>query len=107
MRQYRDYIGDEACHVIDVRRRNRYVDGAKTDVVETVYTILRDYEQIDVAVEDNGKMVSQEQVRNAADVGTPIVLNFHDLEIIIRGKSQWEIQATGRASQATVASNGK
>lgn len=103
MRQYRDYIGDEACHVIDVRRRNRYVDGAKTDIFETVYTILRDYEQIEVAVEDDGKIASQEQVRNAADAGTPIVLLFHNLEISVRSKSQWEIQASGRASQATIA----
>ncbi|MBD5133376.1 MAG: hypothetical protein HDT38_02715 [Clostridiales bacterium] len=107
MKQYRDYRGDEAHPVIDFRRRNRYVDGAKTDTMESVYTILRDYEQIDVAVEDNGKIISQQQVRNAADEGTPIMMNFHDLEITVRGKSPWEVQPTGRASQVTMPNNGK
>lgn len=107
IKQYRDYRGDEAHPVIDFRRRNRYVDGTKTDTMESVYTILRDYEQIEVAVEDNGKIDLPQQVRKAADEGTPIIMNFHDLEITVRGKSQWEVQPTGRASQVTMPNNGK
>lgn len=51
----------------------------------------------------DSKAVTQEQIKAAADAGTPIELVFKDVEITVRPKNQWEIQASGRASQAAVA----
>lgn len=102
MRQFTDYIGKVAYPVIDYRRSPRYVNNVKTEILDSRYTILHNYDQICITIPDNGNVVTQEQVKNAADAGTPIVMEFHDLEIIIRPKDKWEIQCSGRASQAVL-----
>lgn len=103
MKQFSDYLGDQTYPVIEFRRKPRYINGEKSNMVDSGYTILYNYEKIVVTVEDNGTAVTQEQVKTAADAGTPIEMFFKDLEITIRPKTQWEIQASGRASQATIA----
>lgn len=102
MRQFTDYIGKVAYPVIDYRRSSRYVNKVKTDILDSRYTILNNYDQICIVVPDNGDIVTQEQVKNAADAGTPIVMEFHDLEITICPKDKWEIRCSGRATQATL-----
>lgn len=103
MKQFSDYLGDQTYPVIDFRRRSRYVNGEKTNFFDSAYVVLHNYNQITIIVEDNGTVVTQEQIKEAADAGTPIEMFFKDLEITIRPKSQWEIQASGRASQAAIA----
>lgn len=103
MRKFTDYLGEQTYPVIEFRRRARYVNEVKTDILDSVYTILHNYEQIAVTVEDNGTAVTQEQVKEAADNGTPVQMIFNDLELTIRGtKVPWEITASGRASQAVL-----
>lgn len=103
MRQFIANLGDRTFPVIEYRRKTRYINGEKTSILDSGYTILNNYEQIVITVEDDGTAVSQEQIKAAADAGTPIEMVFKDLEITVRPKGQWEIQASGRASQATVA----
>lgn len=105
MRQFTDYLGDQEFPVIEFRRKPRYINGEKTSILDSGYTILNNYEQIVIVVEDNGTIVTQEQIKAAADAGTPIEMLFKDVEITIRPKSQWEIQASGRASQVTMVKN--
>lgn len=101
MRKFVDFMGDQTYPVIEFRRRPRYVNGEKTNVLDSTYTVLHSYEQIAITVEDNGTAVTQEQVKEAADNGTPVQMAFKDLELTIRGtKMPWEITASGRASQA-------
>ena len=102
MRQFSDYVGNITYPVIDYRRSPRYVNGEKTEILDSRYTILHNYDQISITVADDGKVVTQEQVKNAADAGTPIVMEFTDLEITIRPKDKWELQGSGRASRATL-----
>lgn len=103
MRKFVDFLGDQVFPVIEFRRRPRYVNGEKTNVLDSTYVILSNYEQISVTVEDNGTAVTQEQVKEAADSGTPVQMAFKDLELTIRGtKTPWEITASGRASQAVL-----
>lgn len=103
MRKYTHYLGEQTYPVIEFRRRPRYVNGEKTDILDSSYTIMLNYEQIAITVEDNGTAVTQEQVREAADNGTPVQMVFKDLELTIRGtKTPWEIAASGRASEAVL-----
>ncbi len=106
MRQFIDFLGDQRFPVIDFRLRPRYVNGEKTSTLENCLTILYNYEQINI-ITDEVSAITQEQIKMAADAGTPVELAFKDVEITVRPKGSWEIQATGRASQATIASNGK
>ena len=88
MRKFTDYLGEQTYPVIEFRRRPRYVNEVKTDILDSVYTILHNYEQITITVEDNG---------------TPVQMVFNDLELTIRGtKTPWEITASGRASRAVL-----
>lgn len=103
MRQYIANLGDCAFPVIEFRRKARYINGEKTNILDSGYTILNNYEQIVITVEDDGTAVTQEQIKAAADAGTPIEMFFKDVAISIRPKNQWEIQASGRASQASIA----
>lgn len=103
MRAYTHYLGDTTFPVVGFRRRNRYDNGVKTETLDSCYTIFHNYEQIDVIVADDGKTVTQQQVKDAADAGTPIVMAFKDAEITIKAKTQWELQASGSARQATIA----
>lgn len=103
MRQFTDYIGNTTYPVIDFRRSPRYVNNVKTDILDSRYTILHNYEQISITVADDGQAITQAQIKEAADAGVPIVMSFTDLEITIRPKDKWEIQASGRASLAVVA----
>ena len=103
MKQFSDYLGDQAYPVIEYRRKPRYTNGERTTVLDSGYTILHNYEKIVITVEDNGTITTPQQIKEAADAGTPIEMFFKDLEITIRPKSQWEIQASGRASQAAMA----
>lgn len=107
MRQFKDYISNMAYPVIDFRRSSRYINGERTEILDSRYTVLHNYEQITIVVADDGNVVTSDQVKNAADAGTPIVMEFKDLEITIRPKDRWEIQASGRASHAVVRSKGK
>lgn len=102
MRQFSDYIGTMSYPVIDFRRGYRYVNGEKTEILDSHYRILHNYEQISITVADEGNAVTQEQVRNAANAGTPVYMEFTDLEITIRPKDRWEIQCSGRASRAVL-----
>ena len=105
MRQFSTYFQNATFPVIDYRRRNRYLEGQKTDQLDTCYTAILNYEKIDIVLADDCKAITPQQIKTAADAGTPVELTFHDLEITIKGtKFPWEIQATGRASQAVVAS---
>lgn len=103
MKQFSDYLGDQAYPVIEYRRKPRYTNGERTSVLDSGYTILHNYEKIVITVEDNGTITTPEQIKEAADAGTPIEMSFKDLEITIRPKTQWEIQASGRASQVAIA----
>jgi hypothetical protein len=100
-------MGDITLPVVDFRRRNKFVDNVKLDIKESVYTIVHNYEKIDIAVSDNGNVVSQEQVKGYADNGTPINMLFKDTELFIRPKTQWELQARGTAQQATIVNSDK
>ena len=103
MRKYTHYLDEETYPVIEFRRKVRYINGEKSNIFDSGYTILNNYEQVVITVEDDGTVVTQEQIKAAADAGMPIELVFKDVEITVRPKNQWEIQASGRASQATVA----
>lgn len=105
MKQFSTYFEEATFPVINFRRSNRFKDGQKTEWLDSIYTTLQNYEQIDVRVPDDGKMVTQDQVKSAADAGKPLEMSFHDLEIIVKGKSAWEIQAFATASKATMVSN--
>ena len=107
MRNYIHYLGDTVFPVVGFRRRNRYDNGVKTETLDSCYTIFHNYEQIDVTVADDGKIVTQQQVKEAADAGTPIVMAFKDAEITIKAKTQWELQASGIARQASIANTEK
>lgn len=100
MKKFADYIGNATYPVIDFRRKPRYVNSKPTEILDSCYTILHSYDQIDITVADDGNVVTQEQIKNAADAGTPIVMEFTDLEVIIQPKEKWEIKASGRASRA-------
>ena len=102
MRQFVAYLGDQTYPVIEFRRRSRYVNGEKTNILDSAYVVLHNYEQIAIIVEDNGMVVTQEQIKAAADAGTPIEMFFKDVEITIRPKNQWEVQPSGRASHAAI-----
>lgn len=102
MRQFVDYIGNMSYPVIEFRRSPRYVNDKQTDILDSRYTILHGYDQITITVADDGQSVTQMQVKEAADAGKPIVMEFMDLEITIRPKDKWEIKASGRASQAVL-----
>lgn len=103
MKKFTINLAEETYPVIEFRRKARYINGEKSNIFDSGYTILNNYEQIGITVEDDGTVVTQEQIKAAADAGTPIELVFKDVEITVRPKNQWEIQASGRASQATVA----
>ena len=108
MRNYADYLGDIVLPVVDFRRRNEYIDGVKQEKsFESVYTTFLNYERIEFSVKDDGKVVSAQQVKSYADNQTPINMLFKEAEIIIRSKSQWELQASGIANQAVIAQNEK
>lgn len=103
MRQFTTFEAKATCLVIDFRRSYRYANGEKTDILDSRYTILRNYEQIEIIVADSGQAVTKAQIKEAADTGDPIIMEFTDLEITIRPKDRWEINGSGRASQAVVA----
>lgn len=103
MKKFTINLAEETYPVIEFRRKVRYINGEKSNIFDSGYTILNNYEQIGITVEDDGTVVTQEQIKAAADAGMPIELVFKDVEITVRPKNQWEIQASGRASQATVA----
>lgn len=103
MKQFSDYLGDQTYPVIEFRRKSRYINGERSNMVDSGYTILFNYEKVVITVEDDGTITTQAQIKEAADAGTPIEMFFKDLEITIRPKTQWEIQASGRASQAAIA----
>lgn len=103
MKQFTANLGDRTFPVIEYRRKTRYINGEKTSILDSGYTIMNNYNQIVITVEDDGTAVTQEQIKAAADAGTPIEMLFKDLAISIRPKSQWEIQGSGRASQASIA----
>lgn len=101
MRKFVDYLGDQTYPVIELRPRPRYVNGEKTNVLDSAYTVLLNYEQIAIIVEGNDTAVTQEQVKEAADNGTPLQLTFSDVELTFRGtRNPWELQVSGVASQA-------
>lgn len=103
MRKFVDFLGDQTYPVIEFRRRPRYVNNVKTDALDSIYTILHNYEQIAITVEDDGTAVTQGQVKEAADNGTPVQMTFQNLELTISGtKIPWQITANGRASQAVL-----
>lgn len=102
MRNYTHHLGDVTFPVVSFRRRNRYDNGVKTDTLDSCYTIFHNYEQIDVIVADDGKIVTQQQVKDAADAGAPIVMAFKAAEITLKAKTQWELQASGTARQAAI-----
>lgn len=102
MRQFVDYIGNMSYPVIEFRRSPRYVNEERTDILDSRYTILHGYDQIAITVADDGQAVTQTQVKEAANAGKPIVMEFTDLEITIRPKDKWEVKASGRASQAVL-----
>lgn len=99
MKTFSNYMRNITCLVIDYRRSPRYVNGKPTENLDSRYTILHNYDQITVTVADDGQVVTQEQVKNAADAGVPIEMEFFDLEITIRPKNEWEIKASARASK--------
>lgn len=107
MRSYTHDLGNTTFPVVGFRRRNRYENGVKTENLESCYTIFHNYEQIDVIVEDDGTAVTQEQVKQAADAGVPLMMMFKDMQITIKAKSQWELQANGRASHPALANSEK
>ena len=78
------------------------MNGKPTEFQESVYTVLYNYDKIEVAIQDDGKVVTQEQVKAAADAGTPIQMVFQALEFTIKGESQWEVQANACANKAQI-----
>ena len=103
MRKYTHNSDEQTYEVIEFRRKARYINGEKSSILDSGYTIMNNYEQIVITVEDDGTVVTQEQIKAAADAGTPIELVFKDVEITVWPKDKWEVRVSGRASQATVA----
>lgn len=103
MRKFVDLWGDQTLPVIEFRRHARYVNGEKTNILDSTYIALLNYEQIAIIVEDDGTAVTQQQVKDAADNGVPIQMAFKDVELTFRAtKNPWELQVSGRASQAVL-----
>lgn len=103
MKQFVDFMGDQTYPVIEFRRRPKYVNNEKTNIMVSNYVILANYEQIDVVIEDDGMVVTPEQVKKAADNGTPIQMTFKNLEVTISAtRMAWVLRASGQASQAIV-----
>lgn len=103
MQKFVGLLGDQTFPVIGHRRRPRYVNGEKTNILDSIYVTLQNYEQVVIAVEDDGTVVSEEQVKKAADNGTPVEMEFKNVELTFRGtRNPWELQVSGRASQAAV-----
>jgi len=90
---------------VDFRRRNEYIDGVKQEKsFESVYTTFLNYERIEFAVKDDGKVVSAQQVKSYADNQTPINMLFKEAEIIISGaKAPYEMKVNATAQQAIIA----
>jgi len=63
MKQFSDYLGDQAYPVIEYRRKPRYTNGERTSVLDSGYTILHNYEKIVITVEDNGTITTPEQIK--------------------------------------------
>lgn len=103
MRHFPIKLGDQTYPVIEFRRRNIYLNGERTSQEQSSYTVLYRYELIPIAVNDDGTAVTQEQVEEAADNGTPVRMFFKDLALTVRGTAKpWEIQVNGTASHATL-----
>lgn len=102
MRQFTCYIGTAAYPVISYRRKTRYVNGTESNIKDSCYTVLSGYDQVDITVPDDGNVVTYEQIKEAADAGTPLEMEFHELEITARAKDKWEIQVRGRATQTAL-----
>ncbi len=75
MRQFTCYIGTAVYPVISFRRKTRYVNGAESGIKDSCYTVLIGYDQVDVTVPDEGNVVTYEQIKEAADAGTPLEMN--------------------------------
>ncbi len=104
MKKYCDYLGDIVLPVVDFRRRNKYIDNVKQEkLFESVYTVFHNYERIEFAVDDDGKIVTAQQIKSYADNQTPINMLFKEAEVIITGsKTPYEINPNGTATQATI-----
>lgn len=103
MKQLSVNLGDQTYPVIEFRRRAIYLNGERTSLEQSSYTVFYKYEKIPIAVKDDGTAVTQEQVKEAADNGTPVQMLFKDLVLTVRGtENPWQIQVNGTASHATL-----
>lgn len=101
MRVFSEFLGDQTYPVIEFRRRPVYLNGERTSLTQSTYTVLYGYEQIPITVKDDGTAVTQEHVKEAADNGTPVLMSFKDVALTVRAtRNPWELQVSGRAEQA-------
>lgn len=102
MKQFTTSFEEAVFPVIDYRRCVRYIDGKRTDMLDSRYTILHGYDQVEITIADDGKDVTPQQIKAEADQGTPLSMIFQSLVITIRPKSEYEIRAIGSAAKATL-----
>ncbi|CAM3630049.1 hypothetical protein [Erysipelothrix anatis] len=89
--------------LLEVSRRKQFIDGEATDVFDSIYKILLNYEPVEIRVHDDGAIADKADVVNSyRQQGNPLLISFEDCQISVSPKTQYELRIYGTANKATL-----
>lgn len=87
--------------LLEVSRRKQFIDGEATDVFDSIYKILLNYEPVEIRVHDDGAIAEKADVVNSyRQQGNPLLISFEDCQISVSPKTQYELRIYGTAKKA-------